>query len=68
MPAAHPRLTRVGPSLCADTRFALFDLCTGECSVASMVQLVQKAYELPEPPTTEVEACLDRLRREGVIV
>ena len=50
------------------TAAIVFDLCTGERSIASMVQLVQKAYELPEPPTAEVEACLDRLRREGVIV
>lgn len=50
-----------------DTAALVFDLCTGERSVASIVEVVRNVYELPEPPTTEIEACLDRMRREGVV-
>ena len=49
------------------TAALVFELCSGERSVAAIVAVVQDAFELAEPPTAEVLACLDQLRREGVV-
>jgi Coenzyme PQQ synthesis protein D (PqqD) len=49
------------------TAALVFELCSGERSVASIVEVVQAAYELAEPPTAEVAACLEQLRRDGVV-
>jgi len=49
------------------TAALVFELCSGERSIASIVEVVQAAFELAEPPTAEVIACLDHLRREGVV-
>jgi hypothetical protein len=50
------------------TATLVFELCSGERSVAAIVEVVQAAFELAEPPTAEVLECLDHLRREGVVV
>ena len=50
------------------TAALVFELCSGDRSVASIVEVVRDAYELAWPPTDEVRACLDQLRREGVVV
>lgn len=49
------------------TAAVVFELCTGKHSIALIVQLIQEMYELPAPPTDEVEQCLDHLRREGIV-
>ena len=49
------------------TAALVFELCSGERSIASIVEVVQDAFELAEPPTAEVLACLAHLRREGVV-
>jgi hypothetical protein len=46
----------------------VFELCSGERTVAAIVEVVREAYELAEPPLEEVTTCLDELRREGVVV
>ncbi|HZL54621.1 MAG TPA: PqqD family protein [Solirubrobacteraceae bacterium] len=50
------------------TAALVFELCSGERSVESIVAVVQEAYELAWPPTDEVRACLDELLHEGVVV
>ena len=45
----------------------VFELCSGERSVAAIVEVVREAYELAEPPLEEVAACLQELRRERVV-
>jgi FkbM family methyltransferase len=50
------------------TAALVFELCSGERTVAAIVEVVREAYELAEPPLEEVTACLDELRREGVVV
>jgi FkbM family methyltransferase len=49
------------------TAALVFELCSGERSVSAIVAVVQDAFELAEPPTAEVLACLDQLRRERVV-
>ena len=49
------------------TAALVLELCTGENSVEEIVTLLQTAFELPEPPTAEVGACLDQLRGERLI-
>ena len=50
------------------TAALVFELCSGERSVESIVAVVQEAYELAWPPIDEVRACLDQLLAEGVVV
>ena len=50
------------------TAALVFELCSGERSLESIVEVVQQAYELAWPPTGEVRACLDRLMADGVVV
>jgi FkbM family methyltransferase len=45
----------------------VFDLCTGENPLVEIIQLVQSAYGLPDPPADEVARCLDYLRGEGLV-
>ncbi len=50
-----------------DTAAIVFELCTGEHSVAQIVERIQRTYELPDSPAAEVQECLGTLRREGLI-
>jgi FkbM family methyltransferase len=50
-----------------ETAAVIFDLCTGERSVASIARLVGRFYELDEVPEPAVQECLDRLRRMGIV-
>ncbi len=50
------------------TAALVFELCSGERSIAAIVEVVQDAFDLAEPPTAEVRACLDHFRREGVVI
>jgi hypothetical protein len=46
----------------------VFELCSGERTLRSIVEVVQQAYELAFPPTEEVSTCLERLARDGLVV
>jgi hypothetical protein len=50
-----------------DTAAVVFTLCNGEHTVARLIELVQEAYELPDPPTDEVVQCLAHLYNEGLV-
>lgn len=50
------------------TAALVFELCSGERPIEEIVEVVQAAYELAEPPHAEVHSCLDRLRRDGVVL
>ena len=49
------------------TASVVYELCTGQHTEDEIASLVAEAWELPEPPTAEVQACLTQLRSEGVI-
>lgn len=49
------------------TAVLVLELCTGENDAAAIAAFMAGAYELREPPTIEVDACLERLRREGLV-
>ena len=49
------------------TASVVFELCTGEHTEAEIEELVGAAWDLPEPPRAEVQACLAQLRDEGVV-
>ncbi len=51
-----------------DTAAVVFTLCNGEHTVARLIELVQEAYELPDPPTDEVRQCLAHLYSEGLLM
>ena len=49
------------------TAAVLLELCNGSNTEAELPQLIQLAYGLPEPPVESVAACLDNLRKEGLV-
>jgi coenzyme PQQ synthesis protein D (PqqD) len=49
------------------TAVLVLELCTGRVRASDMPRLLKDAYDLPEPPTDEVAACLDTLSAEGLI-
>ena len=49
------------------TAALVFELCTGENTGADIASLLQRAYELDEMPTAEVEECLASLSIEHLI-
>lgn len=49
------------------TAVLVFELCTGQIKASELPELVQAAYELPEPPVEEVERYLDTLFQEGLL-
>jgi coenzyme PQQ synthesis protein D (PqqD) len=49
------------------TAAVVFALCDGTNDDASIADLVAKAFELGEPPRTEVDECLAQLRDEGLV-
>jgi hypothetical protein len=49
------------------TAALVLELCTGGNRPADIVRLLQRAYELPEPPRQEIHDCLNQLREEGLI-
>ena len=50
-----------------ETASFVFILCTGENDAARIAELLAGAWELPERPVAEVDACLEQLRDEGLI-
>lgn len=49
------------------TAALVLEQCDGLTPEASIVQVLQDAYGLPEPPAAEVADCLTRLRSEGLV-
>jgi len=49
------------------TAALLFELCNGRNAEAELPELVRLTYDLSVPPVEEVVACLETLRREGLI-
>lgn len=49
------------------TATLILELCTGDLSAADIADALKDAYSLPEPPITDVETTLERLRAEGLV-
>jgi Coenzyme PQQ synthesis protein D (PqqD) len=61
----HPARDRV--HFFNHTAAIVLELCDGTKSDAEIASLVQRCYELPEPPQTEVAGCVAQLREEGLV-
>jgi FkbM family methyltransferase len=46
----------------------VFDLCTGENTVSTIIETVQEIYERPGSPAAEVEDCLQQLSAERLVL
>jgi hypothetical protein len=49
------------------TSAVVFELCTGKNSEDAIVELVQAAWGLDQPPRDEVMTCLAQLRDEEIL-
>ncbi len=49
------------------TAAIVLEFCTGENDADEIAQLLQAAFELPEPPELEIDECLKQLREEGLV-
>ena len=49
------------------TAAVVLELCDGELPVDRIVDLVKGAWDLPERPVDEVEACVARFERVGLV-
>jgi hypothetical protein len=49
------------------TAVLVLELCTGRVRAADIPSLLKDAYDLSEPPTDEVRACLETLSTEGLV-
>jgi hypothetical protein len=49
------------------TAVLLLELCDGKTRAGELAGLLQAAYHLSEPPTTEVSECLRQLFDEGLL-
>ncbi len=61
----HPDRDRV--HFVNHTAAVILELCDGTKTDAQIASLLQRAYELPEPPESEVAQCLTLLREEGLV-
>lgn len=50
------------------TATLVFELCTGENDRDTIVQLVQSAFGLDEPPSAEIDALLASLTAESLVI
>ena len=50
-----------------ETASLVFALCDGERDAEAIAGLLQQAWALEAPPSTEVRECLEQLREEGVL-
>lgn len=50
------------------TAMMLLELCDGRLQARDLPEFIASAYRLPEPPSAEVETCLDQLLAEGLLV
>jgi hypothetical protein len=51
-----------------NTASIVLQLCDGERSAAEIAEVVAESFGLANPPVAEVSACIERLRRAGVLV
>lgn len=49
------------------TAALVLELCNGEVEAERLPALVQAAFDLDEAPEEEIAACLEELRREGLV-
>jgi len=49
------------------TAAVVFTLCDGTRDAGAIADAVGQAYDLDDPPHTDVEACLNQLRDEGLL-
>ncbi len=49
------------------TAGAVLELCDGETDATRIAVLLQDAFQLSEPPQSDVEACLRSLVSEGLV-
>jgi PqqD family protein of HPr-rel-A system len=49
------------------TAALVLELCNGQNTRAEIVEVLQSAYGLPEPPHDVTEQCLGQLRAEGLL-
>lgn len=49
------------------TAALVLELCTGENARADIDRAVQAAYDLPEPPVAELDACFTQLVEEELV-
>jgi hypothetical protein len=61
----HPARDRV--HYLNHTAALVLELCTGAHTASGLAAIVQRAYDLPEPPEAEVGACVAQLRDEGLV-
>jgi hypothetical protein len=61
----HPERDRV--HFVNHTAAVVLELCDGTKSDTEIADLVQRCYELPEPPEAEVAGCLAQFRAEGLV-
>jgi hypothetical protein len=49
------------------TAVLVFEMCDGTVRAERIPALLKDAYDLPAPPTSEVEQCLTRFLDEGLL-
>lgn len=62
----HPARDRV--HFFNHTAAVVLELCDGTKSDEELASLVQRCYELPDPPQAEIAECVAQLRDEGLVV
>lgn len=50
------------------TAVMVLELCTGERDLEEIARVLQKRYDLHEPPYADVRACLAALSAEGLVI
>jgi hypothetical protein len=61
----HPARDRV--HFFNHTAAVVLELCDGTKSDEELATLVQRCYELPDPPRAEIAECVAQLREEGLV-
>ncbi len=49
------------------TALVVYELCADKQTVGAIVDFLQQAYQLPAPPTAEVNECIGMLIKEGLV-
>jgi hypothetical protein len=49
------------------TAAVVLELCNGRNAAADLPELLQRAFDLAEPPSEAVAGCLETLAKEGLI-
>jgi len=61
----HPARDRV--HFFNHTAAVVLTLCDGTLDDTQIATLLQRCYELPEPPHAEVVQCLEQFREQGLV-